>query len=135
MMSSISFTVPGNPLALKRHRHTNKGFSYDPSKNDKADFLAKAMQHRPDKPFDKPLCVWMGFYFPRPKSHYNKKGLKENAPSFVQKRPDIDNLVKFVADALNGIFWNDDAIIVILHAAKHYSTTPRVDLKIEEARL
>ena len=42
----ITFTVPGNPKALKRHRTVQHGkFSrqYDPSEGDKADFLVKSL--------------------------------------------------------------------------------------------
>lgn len=120
-----SFFVPGEPVALKRHRHGRFG-NYDPSKNDKADFLAKAMAmlHRPAEPLDMPLSVKIKAYFTRPKSHYgtgkNSGKLKQTAPKYHTGRPDADNIGKFVLDALSSVYWRDDACIADLHVTKVY---------------
>jgi Holliday junction resolvase RusA-like endonuclease len=140
----ISFTVYGNPKALKRHRtytRDRKGNALkfarqvDPSAADKADFLAQAMKHKPDVPFDCPLRVDCHFYFPRPKSHYgHKKGevyVKLSAPQGHTGRPDRDNLDKFVLDALSGIFWRDDSIVCYGNISKQYSEIPRTEIKIK----
>ena len=120
----MDFFVPGNPVALKRHRQGKWG-NYDPSSGDKADFLAKAMQHKPDKPFDCPLSLTLFFIFPRPKNHFGtgKKAnvLKDSAPVWHTGRPDLDNLEKFICDALNGVFWRDDSIICQKFSEKSYS--------------
>lgn len=136
----IEFSVPGNPQALKRHRTFRRGnFSgqYDPSKGDKADFLAKCMQHKPDVPLDEPLKVVLVFKFERPKSHYrtgkNASLLKDDAPDWHTKTPDADNLAKFVCDSLNGIFWRDDSCICSLIVAKQYRAVPCVEITIQKA--
>lgn len=136
-MIRIEFTVPGNPQALKRHRSVRCGKftrQYDPSAGDKQDFLAKAMEHRPDEPLTEPLMVTLQFCFARPKNHYGtgkKAGvLKDNAPDMHTSRPDCDNLAKFVLDALNGVYWKDDCIIVQLTAVKHYGNNPSVTVMI-----
>jgi Holliday junction resolvase RusA-like endonuclease len=134
-MAKIIFTVPGRPEALKRHRSvlTAAGVrQYDPSAADKKDFLAMAMSCKPDKPFEGPLRVRTEFYFDRPKSHYNSKGLKPTAPEYKVSRPDKDNLEKFVYDALNGIFYKDDAQIVHTLSLKRYAEQPCVYVEIEE---
>ena len=138
MIYDITFIVPGNPQELKRHRTFRRGTftgQYDPSKGDKADFLAKAMLFKPDVPFDEPLSVALSFYFQRPKAHYRsgKKAhlLKENAPIWHTKTPDADNLVKFVCDALNGIFWKDDSRICELSIVKQFSITPHIGIQIK----
>ena len=46
------------------------------------------------------------------------------------KKPDIDNVVKVYADALNGIAYHDDTQIVSLVCEKYYSDQPRVEVKI-----
>ena len=137
MNKEIIFDIPGNPQALKRHRtvRTEKfNRTYDPSVNDKADFLAKAMNYRPAKPLDQPLFLKLSFYFQRPKAHYrtgSKAGiLKDNAPMWHTKTPDADNLVKFVCDALNKVFWRDDSVICALSVMKKYSETPHISIKI-----
>lgn len=130
----IHFTVLGEPKALKRHR-MGKGYSFDPSKGDKQDFLWMAKENAPSTPLDQPLKVTLYFDFQRPKSHFgtgkNKDILKENSPNNHTSRPDIDNLVKFVLDALNTIYWRDDSVICELHVFKFYSTKPRTTIHIE----
>ena len=134
---NITFEVPGNPIALKRHRHTKAGFSYDPSKSDKADFLAMCMNNRPKKPFEGALSVKLEFFFVRPKSHYgmgkNAGRIKESAPQEHITKPDVDNLIKFVLDSLNGIFYKDDRQVVNLLAFKTYTDNyPCVSISIME---
>lgn len=132
----IYFEIPGDPIALKRHRHTKSGFSYDPSKNDKADFLAKCMNNKPSKPFTKAVALELEFIFTRPKSHFgtgrNSGVLKPSAPEFHTKRPDLDNLIKFVEDALNGVFYTDDRQIMYVGATKTYGEYSCVRIGIWE---
>ncbi len=134
----IKFELFGNPKTLKRHRRRggSKGH-YDPSAGDKADFLALAHQHRPDKPFEGPLRVRLWFVFPRPKSHYGtgkKAGvLKGHWPEIYHAQtPDIDNLMKFVCDALNGVFWKDDRQIAVAQVHKNWGDAGMVEVEIEE---
>ena len=129
----ISFWVPGKPQALKRHRMTKGGHTYDPSAGDKADFLAKAMAHRPEAPLRGPVWLKVFAFFPRPKYYYRANGeLKKDAPTAQSKRPDCDNILKFVADALNGIFWTDDAQICNASVYKAYDAVPGVRVVMGE---
>ena len=120
----IDFTVIGNPKALKRHRHFKFG-TYDPSKKDKKSFYIKSLSHKPIQPLSGNLFLDIKFYFNRPKSHYRtgkyKDLLKQAAPKYYHsQKPDIDNLVKFVADAIQGQdrFILDDSMICSLKASK-----------------
>jgi Holliday junction resolvase RusA-like endonuclease len=134
-VSEITFTVFGDPIALKRHRTvlTAAGVrQYDPSAADKSDFLAQAMAAKPDEPLTGPLAVHCVFSFGRPKNHFSKKGLKNNAPYHKQSRPDLDNLVKFVLDAINGKFFIDDAQVVMQTAEKCYGNVPAVIVTIQD---
>ena len=42
----------------------------------------------------------------------------DNAPFFVTKVPDIDNMVKLVLDALQGVTYNNDSSVVHMESAK-----------------
>ena len=137
-MAKITFELYGNPKTLKRHRRRggSKGH-YDPSAGDKADFLALSHQHRPDKPFEGPLQIRLHFIFPRPKSHYgtgkNSSVLKSSSPQkYHTQTPDADNLMKFVCDALNGIFWKDDRQIAAAELFKGWGTFGSVKVEIKE---
>lgn len=48
-------------------------------------------------------------------------------------RPDIDNYVKAVFDALNALVWQDDGAVVFLRAHKVYSDSPGIQLVIRAA--
>jgi Holliday junction resolvase RusA-like endonuclease len=50
------------------------------------------------------------------------------------KKPDMDNIAKIYADALNGLAYHDDTQIVALACMKFYSDEPRVDVVLEEAQ-
>lgn len=141
----IKFTVFGEPISLKRHRDagmakTKDGrmFSrkYDPSKGDKQDFLAMAMENRPENPIDFAVSVTIRCFFKRPASHFGRKNkmpyLKDNAPLYHISRPDGDNLAKFVFDALNKVFWIDDSVVSIHKVIKEYTTNvaPRMEIEI-----
>jgi Holliday junction resolvase RusA-like endonuclease len=135
----IDFVVYGDPKSLKRHRSYKRGNyigSYDPSQTDKADFLSLCMNNRPSKPFDKPLYLTVIFYFKRPKAHYvagkTDRPLKQNVPLYHTGTPDVDNLLKFVCDALNGVFWRDDKYISLIRVLKMYSDRPRTRILIKE---
>jgi Holliday junction resolvase RusA-like endonuclease len=134
----INLEIPGNPKALKRHRHTNKDGvhrNYDPSADDKRTFLDLAFEKRPDKPLDCPIRLEVTFIFDRPKSHFgtgkNKDVLKPNAINYHIVTPDIDNLCKFIFDSFNGVFWRDDSLICTLLSEKVYSNNPRTIISIQ----
>lgn len=55
-----------------------------------------------------PVTLACRFYFARPKSHYGAKGLKASAPLIHTQTPDVDKLLRAVADSLTGVIWRDD---------------------------
>lgn len=68
-----------------------------------------------------------------PKSWSKKK--KEAALGNIIRptsRPDTDNYVKGVLDALNGLVVKDDSCIVHIEAGKFYSDRPRIEIEVEE---
>lgn len=142
MNEPIIFEIPGNPKALKRHRRAKrkgKIITYDPSSNDKLNFAKQAKQYAPDEPFNCPIYVKILFWLKRPRIHYRtgkySDCIKQNAPLYHTNRPDIDNMVKFVADSLNGIFWKDDSIICRLDTLKAYTDeTPSTEIVIREIK-
>jgi len=131
----IELTVEGSPVALKRHKHLRNGHTYDPSKADKRYFLASVLNMAPKSPQYGPISMTLEFYVKRPKSHYRTGKyshiLKDNAPTWHTSRADIDNYVKLVLDALNGVFYKDDSQICHLKTIKKYSNKPRTVVQIK----
>ena len=117
-------TINFEPVSLKRHRHRLKGGTYDPSKKEKEDFI-KSIENFPTEKMTKPIKCVLNFYCKRPKTHY-KTGkfaniLKEASPKYNTNNKDLDNMVKFVLDALNDKLYTDDSLIFEISCSKLYS--------------
>jgi Holliday junction resolvase RusA-like endonuclease len=121
-------TINFEPVSLKRHRHRLHGGTYDPSKKEKDDFI-KAIESLPEgfpkEKMTKPIRCVLNFYCKRPKNHY-KSGkyaniLKDAAPKYNINNKDLDNMVKFVLDALNDKLYVDDSLIFEINCSKLYS--------------
>ena len=49
------------------------------------------------------------------------------------KKPDGDNIIKIVTDALNKLAYHDDSQLVDISVSKFYSENARVEVLIQEA--
>ena len=132
-MKGITLIVPGLPKAQKRHRTYTRDSrgkplpfprKVDPSAEDKANFLLQSRSQAPERPLEGPLKLFVSFQLPRPKSHFRTGKaageVRQTAPEEPIGRPDLDNLVKLVKDALAGVFYRNDSQIVYLQACKKY---------------
>ena len=117
-------TINFEPVSLKRHRHRLKGGTYDPSKKEKDEFI-KSIENFPTEKMTKPIKCFLNFFCKRPKTHY-KTGkfaniLKDTSPKYNTNNKDLDNMVKFVLDALNDKLYTDDSLIFEITCSKLYS--------------
>jgi len=135
----IEITIPGKPVAKRRPRFARRGkfvTTYNDQETEEGRFLFEVQKQFKNALSDKPLIVVCVFEMPRPKNHYgtgrNTGKLKEGSPKLHTKKPDIDNLIKFVLDCLNGIAWKDDSQIVRIVAEKSYSEKPSTLIQIVE---
>lgn len=84
-----------------------------------------------------PVCLTLCFFMPRPKSHFNSKGvLKPSAPKYYAKKPDADNMAKAVMDCLTQLqAWDDDDQVVILKVVKQFEHSGLLgcDIMLKEA--
>jgi Holliday junction resolvase RusA-like endonuclease len=117
-------TVEFEPVSLKRHRHRLKGGTYDPSKKDKDEFIKK-IQTLPSEKMKNPIKCVLHFFCKRPKNHFksgkNSHLLKDTSPKYNTNNKDLDNMVKFVLDALNDKLYTDDSLIIEINCSKHYT--------------
>jgi Holliday junction resolvase RusA-like endonuclease len=132
----IEFTVYGIPCAKGRARHTRAGITFTPAKtrNEESNFRAQAINsHKPNKPLNGSILLEVCFYMPIPSSASKKlKQAMQDGCERPTKKPDLDNLVKLVKDALNGVYWQDDKQVISLKAEKFYSEQPRTEVRIIE---
>ena len=135
--SLVSFLIRVKPKPQQRHR-SNGRFQYDPSSKDKKEFSLLAKQYAPATPTSKAIELDLTFCYKRPRNHYRSKNkqliLKSDMPFYKKSRADIDNLIKFVADSLNEIFYVDDAQIVSVRAIKIWGEEDSVLVKISTTK-
>lgn len=137
----IHFKYKGEPIGKGRPRVTARGgkfaHAYTPKKTKdfedaiRFEFMASNCEQMPVYKKDEPLDATMIFAFEVPKSYSRKKReacLKGEVP--MTKRPDTDNCVKSVLDALVGACFEDDSSVVRVRAEKIYAEEPYVEVAI-----
>ncbi|MDE2096618.1 MAG: RusA family crossover junction endodeoxyribonuclease [Patescibacteria group bacterium] len=132
----IEIRVDGDPVGKGRPRFVRAtGVAFTPEKtvsyeNRVAWAAQQAMKGRPL--LQGPLELTVQLYFSIPAS--KPKKWKADANSGVirpGKKPDIDNSIKAIMDALNKVVYVDDGQIVHVCASKHYSDRPRAQIWID----
>lgn len=141
-MKSVQFHVPGKPQGKARartvyNRSLEHSVSYTPENDLLYENLIKTMYIHAAKgiKFDKevPVALRIVARFEPTKSTSKKKKLQMLSGEIpVIKKPDIDNIVKVIADALNGVAYKDDTQIVFVAAKKTYSAEEGLDVTVEE---
>ena len=141
-MQSVTFQVPGKPQGKARARTVyNKQLKHSISYTPEGDLLYENliktlyMQAAEGVRFEKgtPVTLRIVARFEPPKSASKKRQqqmLSGELPPL--KKPDIDNIVKVVADALNGAAYHDDTQIIFTVAKKAYSAVEGLDITVEE---
>lgn len=134
----IEFDIPGQPIGQGRPRFSRHGKyvqTYDPPKSRqyKALVTQKLQQVYAGKPISCPIKITVKAYFGVPES-YSKRRTHEclSGVEKPDKKPDADNIVKGVMDALNGIAYEDDKQVISMHVYKTYAETGHVSVTIEE---
>lgn len=137
-MDSIKFTVPGPPKGKARAR-TVRGrggqtFSYTPEGTVLYENLVKtcySQSSRDSFQNGEALEVHIHAFYDIPKSTSKKKREQMLSGEILPtKKPDIDNIVKCILDALNGVAYHDDTQVARLVMTKAYAESPRVEIEI-----
>jgi len=131
-MNPITYTIPLNPITWKRAGIARGTTFYDTQAKEKlAVGLHLVNQHGSRAKFIGPLRLSVIFYMKLPKSI---KDRNLGGSKYCYKTPDLDNLYKFLADAINDTdtIWEDDKQVAHIIAEKIYDTDPRTLITIEE---
>jgi len=132
----IKLILPIEPVAQARPRarRFGKGIRlYDPPKTAtfkrKLSKLAMEMYH--DTPVEGEIYLKVAFYRKIQKS-ISKKEHDRRASGAHRPivKADLSNYLKSFEDALNGVLWKDDAMIVHEEIDKYYSDKPRIEVEI-----
>lgn len=135
----ITFTIPGAVVGKGRPRFSSVGSyvkAYTPAKTASYENLVKLMYQEAaqGKRFedDEPLCMTVEAFYDVPKSTPKKKAEKMLADEIrPTKKPDLDNVLKIIADALNTVAYRDDTQLIAATITKRYSLTPCVIVTIK----
>jgi Holliday junction resolvase RusA-like endonuclease len=130
------FTVPGEPRGKGRPRFTKQGHTYTDSETKAYEQKIIAYYRKefggfkwPDNSF---VAVKVIAYYPIPKSATKAQLAAMQAGTlFPSRKPDIDNVLKVVLDALNGVAYKDDSKVVCVEAEKKYSFEPRLEIEVK----
>lgn len=121
-------TIRIEPVAKGRAKtafRNGRAWAYTPKKTKDAEtelrlLIQQQLTYR--FPEHTPVKLAVGFYRTQPKSS------KDALPV---RMPDLDNLLKWVCDCLNGLAFPDDAAITSITTIKRWSTTDYPYLTIE----
>ena len=134
----ITMTIPGKPISKARPRFFRRGNfvgTYNSQMTEEGKFIFQVQSKLPPgfKPVTGPCLVELCFEMPIPKSakKHQLHQIEQNLPWYHDKKPDIDNLVKFVLDSIRNIIISDDASVSSLRAVKRYGYQPSTQITVE----
>lgn len=136
----ITFIVEGKPQAKARARtvrnkYTGKVHSYTPDGTSSYEdlirwsFKAAGGKYMGDKLIEASIQA----FYPIPKSCTKKNRLAIMQDEIrPQTKPDCDNIIKIVLDALNGVAYYDDKQVICVSCNKYYGETGYLKITLKE---
>ena len=129
----VNFVIPGPPKGKGRPRVTRYG-AYTPKATvEYENYIKRCYQEQCGETFfgERSIAV-SAIAYVTPLKKYRKAEREaalrnEFCPS---SKPDTDNIMKGVLDALNGVAFKDDRFIYDLHIVKKFDINPRIEVKI-----
>ena len=129
----VKFVIPGTPKGKERPRITKFGV-YTP-KQTKAyeEYIKECYRQQCDVYFEDKSIYIDAIAYVEPLKQYRKAETKAALANEFHptSKPDTDNIMKAVLDALNGIAFADDRYIYDLHIVKKFDVYPRIEVTIE----
>ncbi len=123
----VSFIVKGKPVGKQRPRFTKLGHCYTPKETkDYENCIKRAYIIASNNfKFEKDVQIIVRVYYLKAKS---------NKSNYVNIKPDLDNVIKVVLDALNGIAYADDKQVINIQGMKVWTDIePFVEVEVHES--
>ncbi len=137
MSGPVIVRVPGPALTERKRqvlRRGSVGRRVDlPDRREYKALVAYCASQVCAEPLGGPLAVDIIVSRPKPQSWPARPTKSNPWPWAWWRRPDADNFVKIISDALRGITWHDDAQIVDLHVAKQFGARHEVIIVVARA--
>lgn len=137
-MSEVKFTILGEPRGKGRPRFAKQGNfvkTYTPEETLNYEAYVKMcyIQAANGIKLNGAICADIICYYSVPTSVSKKKREKMLCGYYpCQKKPDIDNIIKSIFDALNTIAFDDDKQITLMLVKKVYGEVPRIEVRLTE---
>lgn len=133
---TVSFIVPTKPTGKERPRLSGGGGVYTPAKTKAYENFIKGcyIEQCGDVSFgDKSIKMSVRAYVP-PLSKFNKaqKAAALRGELRPTAKPDADNILKALLDALNELAYDDDRYIYKIDVERIYSENPRTEVVITD---
>lgn len=134
MQGAVAFTVPGliggkgRGRAFRRGNHVGV---YTPEKTRSQEAIVRqqaSLAMNDAQPLEGPLRLRVTLWKPIPASWSRKK---REAAVYVTGKPDADNTIKLLGDAMNGICYRDDSQIAELFFIRRYGERAYIDISVE----
>jgi Holliday junction resolvase RusA-like endonuclease len=132
-MNELIITIPGNPIAKKRPRFARRGkfvTTYNAQETEEGKFICLMQNQIKHDPIPAGTPIWLNINFSMPIPTSTSKKKRADL-LYHTKKPDLDNLIKFVKDCANGILWADDSQVTHVEAIKVYGDFPSTKIKVE----
>ena len=131
----VHINLEGKLIGKGRPRFTKSGHTYTPERTRAAEAslaweAQQIMRERGLKPFKRPIKLVISLFVSFPKS-WSKRAIAEASPFYTGK-PDADNQVKLIGDALNGVVWEDDSQIVAIDFMRSRGPSDKIFIRAEE---
>jgi Holliday junction resolvase RusA-like endonuclease len=132
----LTITINGRPIGKARPRFVRRGKFvgvYNCQDTEEGKFKWELLAQKKDTPIiETAIHLYVRFFMPIPASISKKKRAEYEGCAVPHvKKPDLDNLVKFVKDCANGVLWRDDSQVIVLHASKAYHPNPGTEIRVE----
>ena len=130
---TATLTIPGKAQAKQRPKITRSG-NFTPKPTASYESYVKMLYVQAKLPmFIGAVSLVVDVFMSVPVSDSKKnRALKLNNQILPTKRPDLDNIVKSIKDALNKVAWADDSYVVNLIVKKRYAENDSVTITIQE---
>lgn len=124
MMESVSFTIPGRVKGKGRPKFARRGnfvHAYTPADTANCEAMVRSLASLAmggKKPFAGPLLLDITVTLNTPAS-WSKKA--KASAFYATGKPDVDNQIKLIADAMNGVVYQDDKQISDVMFRRRYN--------------
>lgn len=135
---NVTIHVPGHPVAKGRPRFARHGKfiqTYTPKKTQTFEDIVRfhALEAwAPREPLGQvPITLAVRCWLQIPKSWSKRlRNLSLSGAMWPLGKPDLDNYLKLVGDALNGVVYLDDSAVVAASISKRFSDNPGLDIEV-----